>query len=198
FEDNCEFADESLLFSKYIRPTFTVPGDPYNVKITKSEDYEAIIFKTAIGYDLHKLEDSDDKNSVIFFGGVAVPSKKRVVAHSDGDSVIHALIDALFSAIGDTDIGVHFPDNNPQYKGISSVILLQEVAKIYETIGRRVKNISIIIVIDAPKLQNIVPEIKESLADTLNISPSDIGISCKTTEGTSPDTYIAYASVTVL
>ena len=131
------------------------------------------------GYDAHRFGE----NRKLILGGVHIPYELGMVAHSDGDVVIHALIDALLGAAGMGDIGGHFPDTSTTYKDIDSRILLRDVmAKLKES-GFSVGNADITIVAQAPKMKPYIPQMKTVLAADLEIKETRLNIKATTTEG---------------
>jgi 2-C-methyl-D-erythritol 2,4-cyclodiphosphate synthase len=130
------------------------------------------------GIDFHRLEDG----LRMVIGGVEIPSEKGCVAHSDGDVLLHAICDALLGAAGLNDIGHHFPDKDPEFKGIDSRILLQRTYNLISEQGFRVVNIDCTLCLEKPKIGAYVSRMKESVASILNTSPSEIGIKATTTE----------------
>lgn len=130
------------------------------------------------GIDFHRLENG----LRMVIGGVEIPSEKGCVAHSDGDVLLHAICDALLGAAGLQDIGHQFPDKDPEFKGIDSRILLQRTYNLVREQGFRIVNIDSTLCLEKPKIGNYVVQMKESIANILNTSPSDIGIKATTTE----------------
>jgi len=131
------------------------------------------------GYDIHKLEISKK----LIIGAVEIDYEKGFVAHSDGDVLIHALIDSILGALNLGDIGTHFPDNDPKYKGIASSILLKKIGELIEKESYKIVNIDSTIICEKPKLKDYIPLMKESLSQILNISSNLISIKAKTKEG---------------
>ena len=136
-------------------------------------------FRTGIGIDTHAFCDGDH----IMLGGVRIPHESGLAAHSDGDVLIHAVMDAILSAAGLSDIGHYFPDTDPQYKGADSIALLKKVQLLVEKEGFSVGNVSAAIVAQRPKLAPFIPKMKKNLADVLGISATDVGITAGTNEG---------------
>ena len=130
------------------------------------------------GYDIHKLEQGEK----LILGGIKILSNKKITAHSDGDVLIHSIIDALLGAAGLGDIGEHFPDNDPKYKDIDSTKLLKIVKQWIENKKLYIVNIDATIVLEAPKLSAYKNDIKNNLAKILNIQPAIINIKAKTNE----------------
>ncbi|OHD57470.1 MAG: 2-C-methyl-D-erythritol 2,4-cyclodiphosphate synthase [Spirochaetes bacterium GWF1_51_8] len=142
----------------------------------------------ALGYDLHKLVPGRE----LIVGGVKLESKFGAEAHSDGDALLHAVIDTLLSAAGLDDIGVQFPDNDPAYRGISSLELLREVWK--RVSGKIVLyNIDTVVILEQPKIAPHIAEMKQNIASILGISTDKIGIKGKTAENTRLFTIEAHA-----
>lgn len=135
-------------------------------------------FRTGIGYDSHRLAEG----LPLRLGGVDIAHHQGCVAHSDGDAVIHALCDALFGAAGMDDIGTHFPDTDPQFKGADSRGLLAETVRLLREDGWRVNNADVTIIMEKPKLAPYKQPIKETLARLLQIPESAMAVKAKTNE----------------
>ena len=131
------------------------------------------------GFDSHRLESG----LKLIIGGVEIPAEFGFVAHSDGDILIHATIDAILGAINNHDIGWHFPDNDPQYKNIDSIILLEKTREIMEKSGYEIVNIDSTITIEKPKMKPYIENMKKNLASALKIDEEQISIKAKTNEG---------------
>ena len=114
-------------------------------------------------------------------GGVSIPFHKGLTGHSDADAVIHALSDALLGAAGEGDIGVHFPDTDPQYLGISSLVLLEQLATLI-TPKYIINNIDSIIIAQKPKLASFIPDMRKNIAQVLDIEVECVSIKAKTME----------------
>lgn len=134
--------------------------------------------RIGIGYDIHKLEENRD----LIIGGVKIPYEKGLQGHSDADVLIHAIIDAMLGALALPDIGTLFPDTDEQYKGISSILLLEKVYATIKEKGWKINNIDSNIIAQAPKMMPYIPKIKEVLANTLKINVDLISIKAKTNE----------------
>lgn len=173
------FTDDSGVFAKYVAPPRLFEGERINVKLTFREDFFMQTFRTGIGIDTHAFCDGDH----IMLGGVRIPHGSGLAAHSDGDVLIHAVMDAMLSAAGLCDIGHYFPDTDPQYKGADSMALLKKVRRLVENEGFCVSNVSAAIVAQRPKLAPFIPKMKENLADVLGICETDVGITAGTNEG---------------
>ena len=132
-----------------------------------------------IGYDLHKLV----KGRRLILGGVEIPYSQGLLAHSDGDVLVHSIIDALLGALGEGDIGQHFPDTDEQYKDIKSLILLGKVKEMLKKKGAEIGNIDATVLAERPKIAPYVKEMKENISRTLKIEKEKINIKAKTNEG---------------
>ena len=135
-------------------------------------------FRIGHGYDVHAL----GKDLPMWLGGVRIPSDKGFVAHSDGVVAIHALCDALLGAAGLGDIGLHFPDSSPEFKGISSLILLEKVMQMLSEAGWKVANSDITIALQAPKLRPHIEAMRAALAPVLGVGPDAVNVKATTTE----------------
>lgn len=136
-------------------------------------------YRIGQGTDLHVLVENRD----FVLGGVTIPYEKGFKAHSDGDVLIHAIIDSLFGALCLDDIGAHFPDNDPKYKNADSAKLLEEAVLIIRNLGWEINNLDSTIHAQAPKLRPHVLAIREKLAQILNISVDRVSVKAKTNEG---------------
>jgi len=136
-------------------------------------------YKIGIGYDIHCLVD-DRK---LFIGGVEIPYVKGLLGHSDGDVLIHAICDALLGAIGEGDIGEHFPDTDPKYHDISSLELLKIVADLVRKQNYQIHNIDTVIIAQEPKLLPFKKQIRQSIAGTLKIKENRLNLKAKTNQG---------------
>ncbi len=134
--------------------------------------------RTGIGYDVHRLAP-DEK---LILGGVEIPSELGTTGHSDADVLLHAIIDALLGAAGLRDIGYHFPDTDPRYKGISSLKLLKSTLALIKDKGFKINNIDATIVLQKPKIKDFIPQMIKNIAETLDLSQSQINVKATTTE----------------
>ncbi len=135
--------------------------------------------RIGLGYDIHKTKEGNK----IFIGGIEIPATYGILAHSDGDVVLHALMDALLGSLSLGDIGKLFPPWDIKYKNISSSLLLEKVLNIVNKKIIKILNINIIINLEKPKLVNYENKIKENIAKLLSIEPIKINISIKSGEG---------------
>lgn len=136
-------------------------------------------YRVGNGYDVHRLVEGRK----LILGGVFIPYEKGLLGHSDADVLVHAIMDALLGACGESDIGKHFPDNDSAYKGISSLVLLGKVKEIICLKGYAVGNIDSIIVAERPKLAPHIEVMKTKIAEVLELDKDCIGIKATTTEG---------------
>lgn len=179
-KDGEEFTDESGLYSKYISPCKIVEGETSNVKLTTPEDFaigENLFVGT--GFDLHIFAE----NRKLILGGIEIPHDKGLLGHSDADVLTHTIMDAMLSSASLGDIGRHFPDTDPKYKGISSMKLLAHVVELLKTNGYRLKNVSSVIMAQKPKLAKFVDLMRKNLATALLVDEKSVGITCTTLEG---------------
>ncbi|MBQ7956119.1 MAG: 2-C-methyl-D-erythritol 2,4-cyclodiphosphate synthase [Lachnospiraceae bacterium] len=135
--------------------------------------------RIGMGYDVHKLVEGRD----MIIGGVKIPYEKGLLGHSDADVLLHAVSDALLGAAALGDIGKHFPDTDPAYKGISSVILLQHVGKLLEEKGFLIENIDATIIAQAPKMRPHIDTMRENIANALGIDVAQVNVKATTEEG---------------
>lgn len=175
---NEHFTDDSEVYATFIDKPFVVNGDLENKKITFDSDLPEKKSKIGNGFDLHKLSEG----LPLILGGVTIPHNKGFVAHSDGDVLIHAIMDSLLSAIGQKDIGCLFPNTNNIYKNISSMILLNKVKDLILANGATISNISAVIMAEKPKLQDFIPQMIDNIANVLEIKNTQVSISATTTE----------------
>jgi 2-C-methyl-D-erythritol 2,4-cyclodiphosphate synthase len=134
------------------------------------------------GYDIHKLQ----KGKGITIGGERIPCEYEIVAHSDGDVLMHAIIDALLGAAGAGDIGDHFPDTDPQYEGADSMTLFEECVELIENKGYSVVNIDSTVVLERPKIADYKGVMRHNIAQACRISESRINIKATTNEKIGP------------
>ena len=135
--------------------------------------------RVGTGFDLHKLVAGRD----LILGGVKIPHDKGLLGHSDADVLTHAVMDALLSSLSLRDIGYHFSDKDPQYKDISSMVLLKKVMDMITAKGYAVNNVSAVVMAEKPKMSAYVDKISESLAAALNIGKARVGVTLTTLEG---------------
>lgn len=131
------------------------------------------------GYDVHRLVEGRD----LWLGGIKIPFMKGLLGHSDADVLIHALCDALLGAAALRDIGFHFPDTDPRYKGIDSKILLGETVRLITENGYRINNVDITVMAQQPKINPHIPAMCTILSDIMGIPQDCVSIKATTTEG---------------
>lgn len=134
--------------------------------------------RTGFGYDVHQLREGLD----FWLGGIKIPHTHGALGHSDADVLIHVICDALLGAANLRDIGYHFSDQDPQYKGIDSKILLQRVVALLQQKGYRIGNIDSTVCLQEPKVNPHIPAIKNCLAQVMNLPEDDISVKATTTE----------------
>ena len=135
--------------------------------------------RIGMGYDVHKLVE-DRK---LIMGGVDIPYEKGLLGHSDADVLVHAIMDALLGASALGDIGKHFPDTDPQYKGISSIELLKHVGKLLDENLYIIENIDATIIAQRPKMRTHIDQMRQNIADALRIDVDQVNVKATTEEG---------------
>jgi len=184
-----EATDEAMLAERAGHPVHVVDGDPTNVKITSAADVSAAeerlksapvsIGRVGIGYDLHLLVEGRP----LILGGVTVPFERGAMGHSDADVVCHSVTDAILGAARLGDIGQHFPDTDPRWKGASSVELLKAVVSLVRQQQLQVENVDVVVILQRPKLGPYRPQMEAVLATALGIDVSRVSVKAKTNEG---------------
>lgn len=135
--------------------------------------------RIGMGYDVHRLVEGRD----LIIGGVTIPYEKGLLGHSDADVLLHAIMDALLGAAALGDIGLHFPDTDEQYKGASSMKLLETTASLIEEKGFLIENIDATIIAQKPKMRPFIDQMRTNIASALGIDISQINIKATTEEG---------------
>ena len=130
------------------------------------------------GYDVHRLVEGRE----LILGGVKIPYEKGLLGHSDADVLLHAVSDALLGAAGLGDIGRHFPDTDPQYKGADSLKLLAQVGEKLRAAGYGVGNIDVTMIAQRPKLKDYIPQMEENIASALGIAAAQVNVKATTEE----------------
>lgn len=136
-------------------------------------------FRIGHGYDVHRLQEG----RILRLGGVTIPHSKGLVAHSDGDVLIHALCDALLGAAGMGDIGVHFPDTSAEFAGIDSLELLRRCVVLLRSKGWLVGNVDCTLVLQAPKIAPYIAAMRERMAEAMGVDMAAVSVKATTTEG---------------
>ena len=182
--------DDASLVERTGAKVRMIAGSYGNIKITTPEDLlvaealmmekmkEQIIMRSGLGYDSHRF--APDRKLIL--GGVEIPFDRGLAGHSDADALLHAVCDALLGMAGAGDIGRHFPDSDPAYKNISSLILLERVKQIIEAKGMSINNIDVTVMTEKPRLAPYAEAIAASIAGTLNIPEAVVNIKAKTNE----------------
>jgi 2-C-methyl-D-erythritol 4-phosphate cytidylyltransferase/2-C-methyl-D-erythritol 2,4-cyclodiphosphate synthase len=190
------FTDDSALNEYAGIPVAIVPGSQNNFKITTEEDYERAKLmiplllenykeenRCGIGFDVHAFRNIDkNENNLIRLGGTEIEFDKKILAHSDGDVVIHAIIDAILGAIGKGDIGDHFPPHEQKWKDCDSREMLRHINDIIKKIGATIVNIDVTIICERPKITKYKDKMKDQISEILGISTKKINIKATTTE----------------
>jgi 2-C-methyl-D-erythritol 2,4-cyclodiphosphate synthase len=135
--------------------------------------------RCGIGYDLHRLAEGRK----LIVGGIELPFEKGPVGHSDGDVLAHAMCDALLGAAGLGDIGTHFPDTDPKWKGANSLLFLRHAQKLLNEKHFAIEHIDAVVITEKPKLGPHFPKMRQALADALGINEEKIHLKAKTNEG---------------
>lgn len=160
-------------------PVTLTAGDYANLKITTKEDLQKEnTMRIGHGYDVHRLVE--DRKLIL--GGVEVPYEKGLLGHSDADVLLHAVMDAVLGAAALGDIGQHFPDTDPAYKGADSLALTREVAKIIAARGYKVGNIDATILCQRPKLAPHIPAMRKNIADAFGLPLDAVSVKATTEE----------------
>ena len=190
------FTDDAALDEYSGIPVAIVPGSQNNFKVTTYEDYErakriiamrsdnvACETRVGIGHDVHAFRDKiKGENNNVKLCGIDVECDKKIQAHSDGDVAIHAIIDAILGAIGEGDIGMHFPDTDPKWENVASSLMLKHVNHLAHKKGAKILNIDLTIICQKPKIAKLNKKMVKSLAEILNIDESRINVKATTTE----------------
>jgi 2-C-methyl-D-erythritol 4-phosphate cytidylyltransferase/2-C-methyl-D-erythritol 2,4-cyclodiphosphate synthase len=183
--------DDTSLVERLGASVSVVEGRSDNIKITAPEDLEHAerILESRLGrqshqrvgngYDVHRLVEGRP----LILGGIEVPHERGLDGHSDADVLTHAVADAILGAICQGDIGRQFPDTDPAYKGISSLVLLRQVSLLVSDAGAEVVNVDATVMAQRPKLASYIPEMERKLAEALSIQESRVSVKATTTEG---------------
>ena len=179
-EQAAVFTDDSSVFARYCEEPCVCEGESKNVKLTYAEDMQEHFARCGFGIDTHAFGKPQD---YILLAGVKIPSASGLIAHSDGDVLVHAVMDSLLSAAGLKDIGHYFPDTDEKWKNADSMKMLDEVVRLIEEKGYGVKNISVAVQAERPRLAKYIDEMKKALARALKVDETAVGISAGTNEG---------------
>lgn len=158
-----------------------VEGDEALRKLTFAEDFvsQPSSIRTGMGFDVHRLAAGEE----LWLGGVLVPHDRGLAGHSDADVALHALVDALLGAIGDGDIGAHFPPSDPRWKGARSARFVEHAAALVGTAGYRIANVDLTIICEAPKIGPYRDAMRTRIAELLAIDLGAVSVKATTTEG---------------
>jgi 2-C-methyl-D-erythritol 2,4-cyclodiphosphate synthase len=138
--------------------------------------------RVGLGFDLHRLVEGRP----LVLGGVKMASAKGLAGHSDADVLLHAICDALLGAVGEGDIGLHFPDTDPKWRGASSRLFVKEALATVQKKGYRVVNVDLVVLAETPKLAPYRKRIQKRIADMLSVEPACVNLKAKTMEGIGP------------
>ncbi len=186
--DHVTVTDEAQALERIGVRAKLVAGSPFNIKVTRAEDLAtaAGILKMQDGFDMRIGQGVDvhafGAGDHVVLGGVRIAHSQGIVAHSDGDVVIHALCDALLGALGDGDIGHHFPDSDPRYRGADSRVFLRVVAERMKAAGMRLVNADVTVLAEAPRIAAHRGAMAQNLAEDLSVAVGAINIKATTTE----------------
>jgi 2-C-methyl-D-erythritol 2,4-cyclodiphosphate synthase len=136
------------------------------------------MYRIGIGFDAHRFS----MGRKLVLGGVEIPFELGLEGHSDADVLTHAICDAILGAIGESDIGSHFPDSDSRYKGVSSLVLLEQVRALSNSRDFKIENIDSTVVCERPKLSAYIPQMKEKLSSVIRVSKDSLGIKATTTD----------------
>ena len=176
--------DDAALYARFVGSLTFTPGSELGRKLTTPEDWawaRAMVARprTGTGFDTHVLGEGRK----LILGGVEIPFEKGLIAHSDGDVLLHALMDALLGAASLGDIGRLFPDKDPKYENISSRVLLREVAARLREKGFTMTHVDVTVIAQRPKLAPFFPQARQNIADDLGVQLDQVSLKATTTEG---------------
>ncbi len=177
---NPSYTDDSSVFAAFCGKPVLCEGGKENIKLTHASDFEKGVARCGFGIDTHAF---GKEQNYITLGGVKIPSESGLIAHSDGDVLIHALMDALLSAAGLKDIGYYFPDTDEKWKNANSVKMLESVVETLNEKRYSVQNVSIAVQAEKPRLAKYIDDMKNVLSSALKVDPTAIGITAGTNEG---------------
>ena len=173
-----DFTDDSSIFAAFCSTPRVCAGARENIKLTYAEDFTPA-YRCGMGIDTHAFGKNQN---YIVLAGVRIPAQSGLVAHSDGDVLVHALMDALLSACGLNDIGHYFPDTDEKWKDANSMQMLAFVLDMVWANGYKVQNVSLAILAETPHLAPYIDEMKTTLANALKIDQTRVGITAGTNE----------------
>ena len=184
-EETPSYTDDSSVYNDFVKFPRLCEGAEENIKLTYAADFARLkntdgAARCGFGIDTHAFGKPQD---YIVLAGVKIPSASGLIAHSDGDVLVHAVMDALLSAAGLKDIGHYFPDTDEKWKGASSMAMLSQVVAMLQDMDYGVQNISVAIQAEKPRLAKYIDEMKASLSSALGVAVDCVGISAGTNEG---------------
>lgn len=180
--------DEATLVERAGHPVRMVQGDVRNFKVTSQDDLSLaeqmatagpVETRVGLGYDLHRFAEGRP----LVLGGVSIPGPRGLLGHSDADAVCHAVTDAVLGAAGAGDIGQRFPDDDDRWKGAASIELLRDAMGAVRNRGFAVGNVDVVVVTEWPKIRAVADEMRQRLADVLQVEPDRISVKGKSGEG---------------
>jgi 2-C-methyl-D-erythritol 4-phosphate cytidylyltransferase/2-C-methyl-D-erythritol 2,4-cyclodiphosphate synthase len=183
------FTDDGALAEWAGLPVRVFAGDPSNIKLTHPDDFEEaerrlgggdmrLVTRVGTGFDVHAFADGDH----VWLGGIRIPHRRGVLAHSDGDVILHALTDAVLGALADGDIGTHFPPSDPQWRGASSDRFLAHAVGLVRSRGGRVDHLDATLLCEAPRLGPYREAMRERIAGIAGIAANQVSLKATTTE----------------
>ncbi len=173
------FTDDSSVYARFIGAPRLCAGTRDNVKLTYARDFSVRADRVGFGVDTHAFGKTQD---YIVLCGEKIPAKSGLIAHSDGDVALHAVMDALLSGAGLRDIGFYFPDTDEKWKGASSLKMLKQVVTLVENEGYLAENLSVAVQAETPRLSPYIERMKQNLAEALSLPLSAVGITAGTNE----------------
>lgn len=183
-----QFTDDAAIAEWAGLTVALTPGNAGNFKLTHPEDFaraerlagggDQMETRVGTGFDVHAFEPGD----AVWLGGVRIAHTKKLMGHSDADAALHAITDALYGALGEGDIGQHFPPSDPQWKGAASSTFLAHAARLVTGRGGRIVNLDVTIICEAPRIGRHVAAMKHAIAGVCGIAPTRIGIKATTSE----------------
>ncbi len=188
--ENWEVTDDAALLERLGHPVFLSTGDPYNIKVTVPEDLalvqwrlgENCSMRIGHGFDLHRLVEGRP----LVLGGIHIPHSRGLLGHSDADAALHAIADALLGAVGEGDIGRHFPDTDPKYAGADSSELLRRVVQLVVDKGWRIVNVDVTVLAQEPRLAPHIEAMRTKTAAVLQTTAGQVSYKATTTERLGP------------
>lgn len=177
-----QYTDDSSVYNDFVRFPMLCEGSEENIKLTYPSDFAKFVSPARCGFgiDTHAFGKPQD---YIVLAGVKIPSHSGLIAHSDGDVLVHAVMDAMLSAAGLKDIGHYFPDTDEKWRGADSMQMLSEVLSLLQMQGYGIQNLSVAIQAEKPRLAKYIDDMKNNLANVLRVPMSAVGVAAGTNEG---------------